>query len=71
MNQPNNLKQRLLHHRQPGYLDAAAANSFWRSGGREEWQAYLHNEAGEVVGLRTFLQPDARTAVCPGSCCGL
>ncbi|MBK6325673.1 MAG: hypothetical protein IPF56_06990 [Chloroflexi bacterium] len=27
--------------------------------GEGEWQAYLHNEAGEVVGLRTFLQPDA------------
>lgn len=27
--------------------------------GEGEWQPYLHNAAGEVVGLRTFLQPDA------------
>ncbi|MCB8984581.1 MAG: hypothetical protein H6659_12205 [Ardenticatenaceae bacterium] len=27
--------------------------------GEGEWQPYLYNPAGEVVGLRTFLQPDA------------
>jgi len=32
---------------------------FGELAGEGEWQPYLHNPAGEVVGLRTFLQPDA------------